>query len=487
MRKTTEFARWSRGVFGRARLGDARRTTRLVELGAAAAAHPDGRISHALSRAADRQSAYDFLERPAGSYRALAEAMGASTASSCRGLTEVIVPVDAASLSLLGKHDDPDHAKDFGLIGSAKDGIRGVHVVSALVLAPDGTVQGVGDMRWWSRGLRANRRRRAAREGRPLEETELWHWAEAIQRTSEAFRDEAPKVVPWFQLDRGGDSWRLMAWLREGHYRFTVRARADRNVLAAKRPSSRRRVVRGRHPLESAKTALRRQPPLGTLKIKVGAREGRAAREVTLQVWASPVVLALRNPRAWQPIQMPVWAVWVRELGRIPRGAERVEWLLWTSVKVETLADAARVVKNYVLRWRVEEWHRAWKSDCNAEKMRLHSVEATARWGTILGAVAARIERLKQLARTKPDQPVDDELSVYELRALVLLKRMEARRTETIEDTPALGRAVQWIAELGGHEGHAPKRPPGATVIARGMQKVELVAAVLESQEREKK
>jgi hypothetical protein len=136
----------------------------------------------------------------------------------------------------------------------------------------------------------------------------------------------------------------------------------------------------------------------------------------------------------------------------------------------------------------MEEWHRAWKaSGCNTEGMFLHSVEAACRWGTILGAVAARIERLKQLARTRPNDPADKELSVYELRALLVLKRMEARKTETIEDDPTIARAVRWMADLGGYDGRPSTRPPGATVIARGMVKVELIAAVLEDMERAQK
>lgn len=488
MGNTHESRRWSSRTFGGASLGDARRTARLVAMGACAAAHPDGRVSHAIRGAADRQAAYDFLESDAGSHRAIVSAMGEATARSCRGLDQVVVPVDATALSLLDEYDDPARAKDFGLVGSARDGVRGVHVVSALVLSPQGAVQGVGDMRWWTRGLRPHRRSRARRERVPLAQTELGRWAEAIEATRERLQAHACGVTPWFHLDRGGDSWRLMAWLHEGQYRFTVRARADRNVrVASARVASSRRALRGKAPVEPAKTALRRHPCLGTMKVTVQPRDDRPAREASLQVRAARLTLMLRNPCAWQPIQVPVWAVWARETGRLPRGAERIDWLLWTTEPLGGLTDAARVVGNYVLRWRIESWHRAWKSDCNAERMELHSVEAVARWGSILGAVAARIERLKQLARTEPDLPAATELSVYEVRALVTLKRMEARKTETIEDNPTLGRAVRWLADLGGYDGRPATRPPGATVLARGLQNVMLIAKVLESMDHEKR
>lgn len=488
MRSVHDLKRWSRLTFGGARLGDVRRTERLVEMAACAAAHPDGRVSHAIRGAAERQAAYDFLEGDLGSHRAVVDAMGEASARSCRGLSWVLVPVDASTLSLLDDYDDPARTNDFGLVGSARDGARGVHVVSALVLSLHGEVRGVGDMRWWSRGLRPHRRSRARRESAPLAQTELGRWAEAIEATRERLHDHSRDTTPWFLLDRGGDSWRLMAWLHEGRYHFTVRARADRNVLDERTQTARSRGARrGSQPVEAATKALRRGPCLGTVKIAVRPREGRPAREASLVVRAARVTLLLRNPCAWNPIPVPVWAVWAREVGRLPRGAERIEWLLWTTEPARDLSEAARIVNHYVLRWRIESWHRAWKSDCNAERMELHSVEAVARWGSILGAVAARIERLKQLARTSPDLPATTELSPYELRALVVLKRMEVRKRATIEDNPTLGRAVRWIADLGGYDGRPAVRPPGATVIKRGLESVILVAKVLESMEREKK
>jgi hypothetical protein len=449
-------------------------------MGASAVARPDGQLARTFTRAADRQAAYDFLESPLGSHEAIACSMGIASARRCRALTDVIVPVDSSSVTLLEKIHDPARRKDFGLVASDKDGARGIHVVSALVLAADGAVQGVGAMQWWSRGLSPHRLSRAEKERRPIEETELGHWTQVIQRTHRSFEAEAPGVIPWFQLDRGGDSWRLMWWLYVGGFRYTVRARADRQVIALWRDPGPRKVgQQGRYHTESAKTALGRHPVLGTLKLMLRAEEGRAAREATLQVRAQAVVLMLRDPCGSRSNLVPVWAVWVRESGPVPHGAERVEWLLWSNVPALTLEEAARVVGNYVLRWRIEEWHRSWKSSCLVEEMAVHSVEAACRWGTILGAVAARIERLKLLARTTPKLSADHELSPYELRALVILKRMEARRTETIEDTPTIERAVRWIADLGGYDGR-PRARPGATVLARGLQRVELVAAVLE-------
>ena len=54
---------------------------------------------------------------------------------------------------------------------------------------------------------------------------------------------------------------------------------------------------------------------------------------------------------------------------------------------------------------------------------------------------------------------------------LILIKRKEAKRTETItNDIPTMATAIRWIAELGGYTGKSSGGPPGATTIGRGRE-----------------
>jgi hypothetical protein len=99
------------------------------------------------------------------------------------------------------------------------------------------------------------------------------------------------------------------------------------------------------------------------------------------------------------------------------------------------MADAKAVLYGYTQRWRVEELHKTWKSGaCNVEQTQLRTAHAVKVWATILAAVAARIERLKSLARTTPEQPANVELSSHEIKALVLLKRRQKKRHEIVSD-----------------------------------------------------
>lgn len=466
---------WAVEEFGRAELGDLRRSERLVLMARRAAETPSGLVSEVFASKAERQGAYDFLESEKTRYEPLADAMGVAAARRSEGHAYSVVPVDHCSLSLLEKIHDPKHKKNFGAVGSYRARVRGMHAVTALALTPGGVPLGIAALRYWARPLKPHARSRAEQESVRLDQIELGHWAEVMTKVQAQFAEHAPSVTPWFQLDRGGDSWRLMKFLNDHRYHFTVRARANRCVLD------------GHGEPRRALDVLRTSKVQGVMHVNVTASEGRAARRATLCVRATPVTLALRNPCAWNPILMPVWAVWVREEGTTPKREAPIEWLLWTRETAATFEAAARVVRTYALRWRIEDFHKTWKSGaCDVERMHLYRVERAAKWATVLAAVAARIERMKQLAREEPDLPASVELHPYEIRALVLLKRRQKARNEEVPDSPTIGQAVRWTADLGGYTGQRSAGPPGSKTIGRGLEKVCTAAALLEAMEMER-
>lgn len=175
-------------------------------------------------------------------------------------------------------------------------------------------------------------------------------------------------------------------------------------------------------------------------------------------------------------------AVLVEELGEPPVGEEPISWLLLTNMAVESFDDARLVVYGYSQRWRVEEFHKAWKSVCRVEDSQLE-VLAFKVWATILASVAMRIERLKYLARNEPDAAATVELTDVELQAIIALKTDDGGpppKDYSPDKVPTIAQAVRWIAELGGYVG--AKRsggPPGTIVIGRGLQDVQIAARVI--------
>ena len=132
----------------------------------------------------------------------------------------------------------------------------------------------------------------------------------------------------------------------------------------------------------------------------------------------------------------------------------------------------------YTQRWRVEDFHRAWKSGaCDVESSQLRSPGAFCRWATILAAVATRIEQLKHLSRTTPDVPAIDHLTRIEQDAAIVLS--ETRKFKP-GDELTLRQAVELIAQAGGYTGKSSGGPPGTITLTRGMHDVQIAVAAME-------
>jgi hypothetical protein len=207
-----------------------------------------------------------------------------------------------------------------------------------------------------------------------------------------------------------------------------------------------------------------------------------------MSVRAARVTLRLHDKWTDRIDTVEVTAVWAREIWTTPRGEKPIDWLLLTNRTVRNRRSAREVIGGYAMRWRIEEFHKTWKTGvCGVENTQLRRKEAVIKWATILATVAARIERLKQLARQTPDASALIELRPVEIRVLVLMKTRQKKRTETVTDTPTIAEATRWIADLGGYTGKSSGGPPGSITIGRGLERVLDGALLLEAIEAKSK
>ena len=156
-------ADWARRCFAHARLGDVRRSRRLVTLAAAAAASPAGKITQVCATGAAQQGAHDWVESKEFGVAQVRQALVESTVAQCASLAYVFVPLDQTSLVLT----DTAKRKDVGGVGRGSR-CRGVQVMTALAVSPEGTPIGLCGQAWWARprrpfGYRVLRRGRGPR------------------------------------------------------------------------------------------------------------------------------------------------------------------------------------------------------------------------------------------------------------------------------------------------------------------------------------
>jgi hypothetical protein len=440
-----------------------------MTLAADVARRPSGIVSDVCPASALREGAFRFLEnekiRPAD----VSEPVYAATFKACAKEAIVFVAIDGSSLTLA----DQSRTKDIGAVGAWHVGARGIQTMNALAVARDGLPLGICEQRMW---VRAARSQTGPHEG-PSARSESRLWLEMLGSLQRSFAEQAPHARPWFQMDRGADAWPLLELATKLDALITVRAVYDRTLedgqhlwstlRRARRIASRRIEIPARAPA-------RRKKRINGKRISY-LTEPRRPRRATLTIRATTVSIVVPGHHgAGKNITLN--AVLARENSA---REDRVEWLLLTTHPIRTKRDVLSIVDGYTLRWRVEDFHRAWKGGlCQVERTQLRSRNAIFKWATILAAVATRAMKLTHLARKTPDALATTEFSSVELQALLALRQPKGVDDDAIP-TLSLGVVVRWIADIGGYNGPW-KGPPGATVIGRGLYDVLVTARALE-------
>lgn len=455
---------WAREEFGHADLGHVRRAKRLVRVAARAAERPGGRISQVFSVSSEREGAFRVVENMAIDAAAIGRAAHVACARRASTSPFAYVPIDGTSLNIA----DWGRAKGLGVVGSFHVGATGLQVISAIATSPDGTPLGICAQTYWPRTAKVEGSDRQ-KEKRPVEETETRHLVNAITEVTALFSEHAGATKPWFLIDRAGDARPVLGEALRLGALITVRACNSRALWAS--AGEKRRYLWNE---------VTRQPVALCLSMSLPATSKRRQRHAVLEVRSREVCLDLHNHNGLRRQPATFRAVHVIERGRLPPGDERIEWMLLTTHQVTDDDDLLCVVRGYSHRWAIEEFHRTWKTGaCRVEATQLRSCAAIVRWATILASVAMRIQRLTKLARTQPDLPATDELTRGEIDA-ILQSNPKAARAFRPGQTPTLAQAIHWLAEIGGYTGKSSGGPPGATVVTRGFDRIQLLAAHLE-------
>jgi Transposase DNA-binding/Transposase DDE domain len=440
---------WAWEEYGHLEVGDARLRDRAVLMASRLPGSAAGRVSEAFRDAAERQGAYDLLEGGRVSAEALLRAASKATIERGDGEDFVYVPIDATSIHIV----DRKRKTDLGLVGTYTNNARGLNVVTALSVSASGTPLGICAQKWWVRP--PQRRKRSRSKYQPVDKRESRFMVQAIEEVAAAYAGSGTR--PWAVVDRGGDATVVLDEMLRQQVLFTVRASWNRRILRNDA------IGKVRDWMRSTKVQQRNE-------LSVPEGHNRPARLAKLDVRVGRVELDVRHDWQAKRSNPTVNVVWVLE-PRPPRGQKALDWMLYTNAPIDTPEQIAAVIKSYAMRWRIEDFHKTWKSGhCGVEDTQLRSAAAAKAWATLLATVAARVERLKHLARNEPEKPASIELSPIEIKALKLLKGRFKSRVEVIPaGMPSIAQAVRWLADLGGYQN--PKQgPPGAIVIGRGLE-----------------
>jgi hypothetical protein len=440
-------AEWVETEMATLDLGDPRRHARVKRMIVRFSEKPGASIPRASGSAADTKGAYRAL----GSEEIVAEeirlAHARATEERSGEVKRVLVVQDTTALSFNTR------PATRGLGPLTKAGTRGLLVHSGLALTPEGLPLGIVHQQVWAR--EEEERKRHTRRKRLVEEKESFRWLEMV----DAVESLLPKDLEvWVAGDREADLFELFAMQRREGLQLVVRAAHDRKVKSEE----------AQYLLE----AVERAAVLGEMDVAVPRSRKRQARTATLRVQAC--TLKLEPPRNHlgrkdlSPVRVSV--VRVRETGTTPQGEEPVEWMIITTVPVNTLARAREIVEAYAQRWKVERYHYVLKSGCRIEELQLESADGIERALAIYTIVAWRLLYMAYVARIAPELPCTAVLEEDEWQALFVVG---SRRPKPLPETvPTVREAVRMIAMLGGFLGRKGDGEPGIQSIWTGFRRL---------------
>ena len=160
---------WAAREFGKAELGDKRRTNRLVEIAEGLASNIGGAVSMCCGKMG-AQLVSNFFDLEEVNVSSVLKSHVGETAKRCGGVERVFAVQDTTTLN----YASHKALKGKGPIGpEALDGGFIMHTV--LAVTPERTPLGVLDINIWARELEKHGKRNNSRK-RPIEEKESFKW-----------------------------------------------------------------------------------------------------------------------------------------------------------------------------------------------------------------------------------------------------------------------------------------------------------------------
>jgi hypothetical protein len=264
-------------------------------------------------------------------------------------------------------------------------------------------------------------------------------------------------------MDQEADDYDALAALAQAQLRYVIRANPQRQTTDAKQTVH---EVLARQPATVFRTV--RLTPRSERKAERtrGRHPARDERDATLHLRWGAVTLGRRQYSASPTPTLSLWAVHVVE-PHPPHGEAPIEWMLFTSDRVDTADDATAVVDHYRARWVIEDYFKALKTGCAFEKRQLTTFDGLVRALAIFIPMAWRLLALRHLGRAASALPVARFVDAEQLR---LLRQLLEQRRNHLPSRPTIRDVMLGIAALGGHITN--NGDPGWLVLGRGLTRL---------------
>jgi hypothetical protein len=456
-------------------LHDQRLNRRLNRILSDLAEHPTASIPAACGGKAEATAAYRFFDNDRVDPLEILDPHAAETRRRIAAQAVAIFAPDTTEIDLTRPQQQVVGTGP--LDGGSRRGVL-LHPIGAF--GADATPLGTIWTRMWARTDADAPGSGPDRKRIPIEEKESYRWLDGLRRVREV-AEEVPGVRCILVADSESDIYEVLAedrgsvnpvdWVIRACYDRSLRVGDEDEAAGHLRAGAAAAAV-----LFTREITVRAHRPKTACE-KRRRRKGRAARKAVVEVRAARV--ELRPP--WRPDRglRPVCAnvVQVREVDP-PAGEEAVEWLLITTLPIDTIENVRAIIQYYTIRWMMELFFRVLKSGCRVQQRRFEHVDREKRFIAVALVVAWRVLMVCRLGRSCPDLDCEAIFEPSEWKSVYVA----VHQCAPPERPPRLGEMIRLIARLGGYV-DTPKRkdPPGPQTLWLGMQRMSDLAWAWES------
>lgn len=437
---------WVSQQFDRCEFGDARRTKRLIKVAGNMLASPEKSLPEQNVAWADLKAAYRLFNRAEVAFECVAEPHWQQTRQTNPG--RYLLICDTTDI------DQYSHKATTGL-GILGDGQgRGMQLHNCLMYdSGEKLVVGIAGALIHYRKRTRKGETRAQRLSRVRDSSV---WGDLVDKIG-----AAPTGSQWIHVwDRGGDNFEAMCHVRLTGNDWVIRAsKLTRTVITDNGKNMHLKEV-----IKNART-------LGSYELNLRSREGVAARTARMEIQ----VVRVTYPRPSH------CSKWVRKCGvkdlqmnvvvakevDAPKGVKAIQWVLLTTLAVDTFDDAWQVVEDYENRWLVEEYHKVIKSACSIEQHALRTAERLEPLIGLISIIGTRLFQLKLIGRSQPEAKAATHVPASWLKCLKLARPKSKLTGMTVYQF------FRDLAKLGGFLGRTGDGEPGWQTIWRGFKKLQ--------------
>ena len=230
------------------------------------------------------------------------------------------------------------------------------------------------------------------RDKRKVEAKANIFWIKSLDEMRKNLRESDKKLIT--VADREGDFYEFIFNLIQHKEEFVIRSKHNRILGEYYKKNG-----------QKLREKLEQSAVKGLVKINIQDVKSREIKEIQLNVKALAISLPVPKQLIKSTEEKSYKSI---TLNVVSAYNDEYEWVLLTSLPVETLEQLTEVLKIYKARWHIEDYHKVLKTGYQVDEIYLHSSrKAITNLLTVSAVSACRLYWLIYMGRTEKHLKVD--------------------------------------------------------------------------------